>query len=70
MPRPSTAEEVCLLTPFFPDTPARLQIFEGCRSCHDVEGTCAVTIEPRLTDDLPPAAFADPGFLQFLKTDL
>jgi hypothetical protein len=23
-----------------------------------------------LTDDLPPAAFADPGFLQFLKTDL
>ena len=23
-----------------------------------------------LTDELPPAAFADPGFLQFLKTDL
>jgi hypothetical protein len=23
-----------------------------------------------LTDDLPPAAFSDPGFLQFLKTDL
>jgi hypothetical protein len=22
-----------------------------------------------LTDDLPPAAFADPGFLQFLQTD-
>jgi hypothetical protein len=22
-----------------------------------------------LTDDLPPAAYADPGFLQFLKTD-
>jgi Protein of unknown function (DUF3619) len=22
-----------------------------------------------LTDDLPPAAFADPGFVQFLKTD-
>jgi len=22
-----------------------------------------------LTDDLPPAAFSDPGFLQFLKTD-
>ncbi|CDS55063.1 Probable transmembrane protein [Polaromonas sp. CG9_12] len=21
-----------------------------------------------LTDDLPPAAFADPGFVQFLKT--
>jgi hypothetical protein len=23
-----------------------------------------------LTDELPPAAFSDPGFLQFLKTDL
>jgi len=23
-----------------------------------------------LTDELPPAAFADPGFLQFLKSDL
>lgn len=23
-----------------------------------------------LTDDLPPAAFSDPGFLQFLKTSL
>lgn len=23
-----------------------------------------------LTDELPPAAFADPGFIQFLKTDL
>ena len=23
-----------------------------------------------LTDDLPPAAYADPGFLQFLKSDL
>ena len=23
-----------------------------------------------LTDELPPAAFADPGFLQFLKTEL
>lgn len=23
-----------------------------------------------LTDELPPAAFADPGFLQFLKADL
>jgi hypothetical protein len=22
-----------------------------------------------LTDDLPPAAFADPGFLQFLQTE-
>lgn len=22
-----------------------------------------------LTDDLPPAAFTDPGFAQFLKTD-
>jgi len=23
-----------------------------------------------LTDDLPPAAYADPGFLQFLKNPL
>lgn len=34
------------------------------RSSHDMAETDAAL----LTDDLPPAAYADPGFMQYLKT--
>ncbi|MDB5881522.1 MAG: hypothetical protein JWP43_1400 [Ramlibacter sp.] len=41
-----------------------IQIAQDERRAHEVAEVDAAL----LTDDLPPAAYADPGFLQFLKT--
>ncbi|MCW5234504.1 DUF3619 family protein [Verminephrobacter eiseniae] len=41
-----------------------ISIAQDERSAHDVAEVDAAL----LTDDLPPAAYADPGFVQFLKT--
>jgi hypothetical protein len=41
-----------------------IQVAQDERRAHEVAEVDAAL----LTDDLPPAAYADPGFIQFLKT--
>ena len=55
--RTSVPDRVCVRerAGFSPEQ-ASLELMWSCPSCADLFGPCDVTVEPRLTDDLPPGA--------------
>lgn len=58
---PVVPDEVCVSTAL---SGTSIELIEDCPSCYFLDGPCAVTLEPRLTDDLPPG-----GELHVAATD-
>jgi len=51
---PTMPDRLCVRDGFAPGDDLTVELHQSCGSCGDLDGVCAVVLEPRLTDDLPP----------------